>query len=102
MVSLILGQYEDSALIYKGHVTLGVSRDDFKVISKLKQSKPPFPPPKGNENAIWIQPKFVCTVKFMERTSNGGLRQPVYKGLRDDMSRKIVRIIQCNNDICKV
>lgn len=93
VVSLILGQYQDSSLIYKGHVTLGISREDFKIISKLKQSKPPFPPPKGNENAVWIQPEHVCTVKFMEKTSNGGLRQPVYKGLRDDKEP-----IDCENN----
>lgn len=88
VVSLILGQYQDSSLIYKGHVTLGVSREDFKIILGAKASKPPFEPPKGNENAVWIKPDLVCTVKYMERTSNGGLRQPVYKGLRDDKEPK--------------
>lgn len=88
VVSLVLGQYQESDLVYKGHVTLGVSREDFKIISGTRTAKPPFAPPKGNENAVWIQPKLVCAVKFMERTSNGGLRQPVYKGLRDDKEPK--------------
>nr|DAI95709.1 MAG TPA: Thermostable DNA ligase [Caudoviricetes sp.] len=88
VVSLVLGQYQKSKMIYKGHVTLGVSREDFKIISGTRTAKPPFAPPKGNENAVWIQPKLVCAVKFMERTSNGGLRQPVYKGLRDDKAPK--------------
>lgn len=88
VVSLVLGQYQESDLVYKGHVTLGVSREDFKIISGAKASKPPFEPPKGNENAVWIKPDLVCTVKYMEKTSNGGLRQPVYKGLRDDKAPK--------------
>lgn len=88
VVSLILGQYQESKMIYKGHVTLGVSREDFKIISGSKISKPPFEPPKGNENAVWIKPDLVCTVKYMELTSKGGLRQPVYKGLRDDKEPK--------------
>lgn len=40
--------------------------------------------PAGNENAVWVAPTFVCTVKFMERTAKGGMRQLVFKGLRDD------------------
>lgn len=88
VVSLILGQYQESKMIYKGHVTLGVSREDFKIISGTNTSQPQFEPPKGNENAVWIKPDLVCTVKYMEKTSNGGLRQPVYKGLRDDKEPK--------------
>ena len=88
VVSLILGQYKENNMIYKGHVTLGVSREDFKIISGTNTSQPPFEPPKGNENAVWIKPDLVCTVKYMEKTSNGGLRQPVYKGLRDDKEPK--------------
>lgn len=88
VVSLILGQYKVNNLIYKGHVTLGVSREDFKIISRTKTAKPPLDAPKGNENAVWIKPELVCTVKYMEKTSNGGLRQPVYKGLRDDKDPK--------------
>lgn len=88
VVSLVLGQYQESDLVYKGHVTLGVSREDFKIISGTNTSQPQFDPPKGNENAVWIKPDLVCTVKYMEKTSNGGLRQPVYKGLRDDKDPK--------------
>lgn len=84
VVSLVLGQYQGKEMVYKGHVTLGVSREDFKIISTQKIAKPPLEPPKGNENAVWLKPDLVCTVKYMELTSNGGLRQPVYKGLRDD------------------
>ena len=40
--------------------------------------------PKKNENAFWVQPKLVCTVKYMMKTESGSLRQPVFKGLRED------------------
>ncbi|WP_308167967.1 ATP dependent DNA ligase [Clostridium estertheticum] len=33
-------------------------------------------------------PKLVCIVKFMMKTANGGLRQPVFKGIREDKSPK--------------
>jgi len=70
--------------VYKGHVTLGVSREDFNIISHIPKIETPMKAPKGNEHAHWILPELVCTVKYMEKTSIGGLRQPVYKGLRED------------------
>lgn len=85
--SIVLGQYRDGGLAYKGHVTLGVSGPDFRRIEAAPRiSAPDFPVPSGsgNERAVWIRPDLVCTVKFMEKTSNGGLRQPVFKGLRED------------------
>jgi bifunctional non-homologous end joining protein LigD len=40
--------------------------------------------PSGNDNVVWVEPCLVCTVKYMMKTSNGALRQPIFKGLRDD------------------
>ena len=85
VVSLVLGQYDKAHLIYKGHVTLGVSVNEIIQIMKLKCDQNPFSDiPKGNEKVQWIQPKLVCTVEYMTGTENGGLRQPVFKGLRND------------------
>ncbi len=85
VVSIVLGQYRADQLVYKGHVTLGISGDDFRLIQQQKRTDCPFSPaPKGNENAVWLAPSLVCTVKYMEKLENGSLRQPVFKGLRDD------------------
>ena len=89
ITSLVLGQYENGELKYKGHVTMGISRDDFKVISGQQElDNAPFkeyPANKSrNDEAVWIKPELVCTVKYMEKTSSGGMRQPIYKGLRTD------------------
>lgn len=85
VVSVVLAQYHKNSLIYKGHVTLGVSREDFRKIAGIKQKDIPlFPVPKGNESVVWLEPELVCTVKYMTKTSGGGLRQPVFKALRDD------------------
>jgi len=32
----------------------------------------------------WVNPKFVAEIKFAEWTRDGKLRQPVFRGLRDD------------------
>lgn len=85
MISLVLGQYGQNEMIYKGHVTLGVGGPDFEIIKAMKPAQiPPFPVPPGNEEANWITPELVCTVKFMDYNANGGMRQPVFKGLRFD------------------
>lgn len=87
MVSVVLGQYDEEKLVYKGHVTFGVRGDNFKQIKAIEEiPQPPFdePIPSGNEEAHWLKPVLVCTVKFMEYTNTGSMRQPVLKGLRND------------------
>ena len=89
MTSIVLGQYDNGRLVYKGHVTLGVGGPAFAKIKALPRAiRPPFDEPvpagHGNGDARWVSPKLVCVVEFMHRTQNGGLRQPVFKGLRED------------------
>lgn len=83
MTSLVLAQYDtDNNLVITNHVTLGVS------LAKLREagmqiSQCLLPEiPKGYENAIWINP-MVCTVEYMP-SGKEGLRQAVFKGIRDD------------------
>ena len=85
VASLALGQYRDGTLVYKGHVTMGVSGPDYARIQAQPAADCPFAAvPKGNGNAVWLRPELVCVVQFMERTAGGGMRQPVFKGLRQD------------------
>jgi ATP-dependent DNA ligase len=81
LISLVLGRQAEGGLAYEGHVTLGVSREQ---VGKLDTSPHcPFGPvPAGNDEAIWFDYMPLCTVKYMKRTSKGGLRQPVFKGFR--------------------
>ena len=89
MTSIVLGQYDGGKLVYKGHVTLGVGGAAFaKIQAQTRALRPPFDGPvpagHGNEDARWVEPRLVCVVEFMHRTKNGGMRQPVFKGLRED------------------
>lgn len=86
IVSLILAQYdEEKHLVYKGHVTMGASLPYLQSHSKKTDNVPLFTDlPSGNHEAVWITPALVGTVKFMEYTANGGLRQPIFKGFRED------------------
>lgn len=85
MTSIVLGQYENGILVCKGHVTLGVSGESLQRIRKLPTiPNPEFDVPPGNENAVWVEPRCTCTVQYMNKTEKGGMRQPVFKGLRLD------------------
>ena len=89
MTSIVLGQYAGGKLVYKGHVTLGVGGPAFARIKTLPRAlcplfDEPVPDSHGNEDARWVEPRLVCVVEFMHRTKNGGMRQPVFKGIRED------------------
>ena len=88
IISAILGQYDENGrLLYMGHASLSDSREDFAMIKKQKMAgKPPFSNelPSGNEKAVWIKLRLVCTVEFLNRTAGGMIRQPIFKGLRMD------------------
>lgn len=85
-VSLIIGKYKKDVLVYKGHVTLGVS---LKKLNQYKYDVIDKPDlggvPDGHENAIWITPNLVCTVEYMPNEKDL-LRQPVLKSIREDKS----------------
>lgn len=83
MTSLVLAKYDsNNNLLITNHVTLGVSLSKLRQYG-LKRSMCPLDyVPKGYENAIWIEP-LVCTVEYMP-SEREGLRQAVFKGVRDD------------------
>lgn len=84
MTSLIIGQYDEDVLVYKGHVTLGVS---LRILNQYKYKVIDCSPfgyvPPGNEDCVWLAPELVCIVESMP-TDKGGFRQPVFKGIRED------------------
>lgn len=36
------------------------------------------------KNVVWLKPELMGTAHFMHETESGGMRQSVWKGLRDD------------------
>jgi len=93
--SILLAQYKGRELIYIGNCGTGFNEDALKEL--YKKFKPLFrttSPVAGKvitrEKIQWIEPKYVCQVKFTERTQDGSLRHPVYLGLRVDKTAKEV------------
>ncbi len=84
MSSLVIGLYNKEKLLYKGHVSLGVS---IRALLKHGIQKIDYSPfgyvPKGNEDAVWIEPNIVCIVSYM-KTEREAFREATFKGFRDD------------------
>ncbi len=83
---LILGYYDNKGkLKCRGKVYLGVSKAEQKIIGEFARkntvNRPWFDKYK---NAVWLKPELIGTAHFMHETASGGMRQPVWKGLRDD------------------
>lgn len=85
--SLRLGVYDQENLVDYGHVSMGISKEDTKrILRHLREfslDEHPYHKLLKTEKAEWMEPVLVGTVQFMMATEHG-LRQPVFKGLRDD------------------
>ena len=83
---LILGYYDDEGKLQcRGKVYLGISKEERGIIAQFSKGNtvknPWFPKYK---NAVWLKPQLIGTAHFMHETESGGMRQPVWKGLRFD------------------
>lgn len=90
--SIILSKYQNGNLVYKGHVTSGVSKE---VVQQLTQTnKSPLNIISiglQNEKVVWVITDHVCTIEFMPNTKKS-LRQPVFKGFRTDIAPENISV----------
>jgi bifunctional non-homologous end joining protein LigD len=79
---------EGDRLVYLGRVGTGFSEKDRKVLrDRLEAIETDAPAADGTvaEGADhWVRPELVAEIRFLERTEDGLLRQPVFSHLRDD------------------
>ncbi len=102
--SLLLGAYEDNDLVYIGRSGGGFTEDELsRVHAKLKplitNTSPFRSSPQTDTPATWVKPELVCEVRFSEWTDEGYMRQPVFLGLREDISPFDVRRERPEKDI---
>ncbi|HEV2148187.1 MAG TPA: DNA ligase D [Longimicrobiaceae bacterium] len=94
--ALLLGYYDPAGkLVYAGHTGTGLTRaglaDMARRLRPLERKTPPFSSrPQTNQPAHWVTPRVVVEVRFNEWTADGKLRQPVFRGVRDDKDPKEV------------
>ena len=89
--ALVLGEADDGRLVYVGRVGTGFSdqmlRNLTPRLKALEVKKAPVTQvPRGPaaRGVHWIKPKLVADVGFTERTRDGILRHPTFRGLRED------------------
>jgi bifunctional non-homologous end joining protein LigD len=90
--ALVLGEAAGMGqLAHVGRVGTGFDEDTIadltRRLEKIEIAKPPVSPaPKGAEarGVHWVKPKLVAEIAFTERTRDGILRHPVFRGLRED------------------
>jgi bifunctional non-homologous end joining protein LigD len=95
-----LGKGQAQQLHFAGGVGSGLKEDDLdyltKELGKRERSESPFEVgrPSGPKArfAVWCDPELVCEVSWTEWTNEGTLRQPAFKGMRDDKDpREVVK-----------
>ncbi len=86
--ALLVGVPEDGQLRYAGRVGTGFTEAELARLSKVLQQRPDSPFADGDpappRTAIFVEPTRVAEVEFTEWTSDGVLRHPSYKGLREE------------------
>jgi bifunctional non-homologous end joining protein LigD len=94
--SLVLGEYADNQLTYRGRVGTGFDDRAFRHLAArmkpLERPKSPLArtPAAAERGAVWLKPELVAQISYTERTSGGLLRHPSFLGLRDDKPAKEV------------
>ena len=87
--SVLIGDRKGKDLVFAGSVGTGFTQTELDRLAALFAKRTMTASPfanrvVSNEKPHWITPDLICEVKFIERTEDGLLRQPVYLGLRDE------------------
>jgi len=98
--ALILAVNRGGELHYVGNCGTGFTETEIgkllNLLRPLERPTSPFPtvpkmPRIRKGDVVWVEPKLVCEVEFVEWTHDGHLRAPSYQGLREDKSPDEVR-----------
>lgn len=86
--SLVLAANRGADLVHVGSVGTGFKQAEAirlrKMLDKLrwKRKQPPLPY-SGSADIVWVEPTVIAEVEFRAWTTDGKLRHPSYKGLRE-------------------
>ncbi len=99
--SLVLAVNRGGELVWAGNCGTGFDDAELEMLmGKLeplrRETSPlavtPRMPRVRSADVTWVEPELVCEVEFLEWTSDGHLRAPSYKGLRDDKPAPRVKL----------
>ncbi len=83
---LLCKRNENNKFEYYGKIYMGISKHDEQYVldfASKNKTKALFKEVDAS-NITWIKPKLVGVIKYMMKTKSGGLRQPVFKGIKLD------------------
>ncbi len=93
--ALLVGYHDARGLRFAGRVGTGFGEAELRRLAErlgpLEQAASPFTGPQPPREAIYVRPHVVVEVEFAEWTRTGMLRQPSYKGVREDKLATEVR-----------
>jgi bifunctional non-homologous end joining protein LigD len=94
--ALVVGEPDEhGALRYAGRVGTGFTEAELirlgRLLEPLASDDSPFTGTQPPRATRFVEPQLIARVDFTERTRTGTLRQPSYKGLRDDVSADDLR-----------
>ncbi|MCC5884436.1 MAG: DNA ligase D [Halomonas sp.] len=95
--SLLMGAYGKEGLVYAGRVGTGFNHRLLEQLSatleELEVKRSPFHGQvPDSRSAHWVRPELVIEVEFTERTRDGRLRHPAFRGLREDRNPEEIRM----------
>jgi DNA ligase D-like protein (predicted ligase) len=80
---LVLANWQQNKLVFDQLLYVPPGKKDQKLIKQFAAQNPS-EPWFEIENVVWMQPKLVCTLQYLNKTQNKTRRQPVFKGIRFD------------------
>ncbi len=108
--SLVLAVNDGGELRYAGNVGTGFDEREIRkllgLLRPLERPEPPFRevpkmPRVRRGDVTWVEPRLVAEIEFSEWTHDGHVRQPSYKGLRDDKPPAEVRHERPSSDVVR-
>jgi bifunctional non-homologous end joining protein LigD len=95
--ALVVGIADDDGVLrYAGRVGTGFTQAELVrlggLLDGLARDDSPFAGRQPPKQTRFVEPQLVARVDYSERTQAGTLRQPSYKGLRDDVPPEDVRL----------
>ena len=89
--ALVLAIKNEKGFQYAGHTGSGFTdkmlKEVYDKLMPLVTEKSPFKEKvKTNMPVTWVNPKFVCEIKFTEWTTDGKMRHPIFLQMREDKS----------------
>ncbi len=109
--ALVLAVNDGGELRYAGNVGTGFDDREIRrllaLMKPLERTEPPFRelpkmPRVRRGDVVWVEPRLVAEVAFSEWTHDGHVRQPSYKGLREDKPPAEVRHERPSADVIRV